>query len=121
MGRDHDVRVFVFYQNVLFAHGVKDFLASAPGAVIIGMEPASTAALELARALHPDVVILEEAGADAPVQALFNLPTVARVVTLSIEHNRAHLYAVQRVQVSEPSALAEIVCAADRPIELRAS
>ncbi len=113
MTGDHGVRVFIMYQSTIFALGVKEFLAGAPGIEIAGMEPESVTALEIARSLRPDVAIIEHTPGEASyLQALLDIPTVRRAASLSLTNDVAEVYEVQRIQVGEPSALIAAICPA---------
>ncbi|MFB3817805.1 MAG: hypothetical protein ACE147_09095 [Candidatus Methylomirabilales bacterium] len=110
MRADKPMRAFVIYRHPVFALGVRDFLGEAPGIHIVGMEPEAAGVLEAARAVEPDVVILEEPiGELAPVHAIREIRTAQRVVTMSLGHMVATVYRARRLRVTGPSAVATAV------------
>jgi chemotaxis response regulator CheB len=96
------VTVFILYRSPVFAFGVRACLIEDPGIQIVGMEPKSRRALEVARSLHPDVLVLEEPQSEfASLATLLDIPAARAVVTLSLGHNWISVYQARRLPLEE--------------------
>ena len=102
--------VFILYQSLVFAFGVRGLLIGELGIQVIGMEPASRGKLELARSLRPDVLVLEEPVEEfAPLATLLGIPATGGLVTLSLHHLAVKAYQVRQLPLDEAEGLAEAI------------
>jgi DNA-binding NarL/FixJ family response regulator len=103
--------VLVAYQNEVFARGVMGFLKDVPGIEVVRVTNDLSAAVETARSLHADVVILEGAADEREnkLQAFLGNPSTRRVVALSLDNLVATVYEVKDLPMPGPSALVSAI------------
>lgn len=90
-------RVFILYRTLMFAHGLKSLLSQAPGLTIVGLGPQEEGVWEDVLRLAPDTIILE-VGEDTPLWRLVDAEPEARVIAISLNHNRVRIYERLSVQ-----------------------
>lgn len=105
-------RAYICYRNSLFAQGLRNLLESRRAARIVGMQSNETLALRAVQALKPEVIIVEESakgGRLIRLGTLLNSAGAGRVVTLSLDHDRATVYQRSRVGAASPAALVRAI------------
>jgi DNA-binding NarL/FixJ family response regulator len=99
--------VLVAYQNEVFARGVMGFLKDVPGIKVASVTSDLAEAVEAARSLRADVVILEAQAQDhgARVHTFLRNPSTRRVVTISLDSLVATVYEARELPMAGASAL----------------
>jgi DNA-binding NarL/FixJ family response regulator len=105
-------RVYIVYQNALFAEGIRSLLQDQPAIKVVGAATDRAKALKEIKTLRPSVVLIEESQADPypPTSwALLHQKTAGRVVALDPGHNFATVYDRRSVHISAPADLVKAV------------
>ena len=92
--------MFILASQLLFAQGVQSLLSARPGIQVVGVATVGPETLAQVQAAAPDVVIVEamgEAQGRLVAQVLESIPG-AKVIGLSLEDNRIHIYYQQMKQ-----------------------
>jgi DNA-binding NarL/FixJ family response regulator len=102
------IRVLVVYRNEICLRGVQACVSETPSIRIVGTERESQNAVEAARRLGVNVVVVEESapGDTCGVLAtLLEIPNVRRVITLSLGDVSGRVYERHLFQLGEPGSL----------------
>ena len=93
-------RVFILASQPLFAQGVQSLLSGQPGIQVVGVATVGPDAFAQVQVATPDVVILEAQGNEQGhlVAQILDLIPTARVIGLTLEDNRIHIYYQQMKQ-----------------------
>lgn len=102
-------RTYIVYRNALFAQGVHSVLAHESSVEIVGMETDVTRAANAVRALHPEVILLEEPMESDVLWPFGEWARASRIVTFSLNHDYATVYSGRRRPATDPSALAKAI------------
>ena len=106
-------RIYIVYQDGLFAQGMRSLLECRDLAEIVGIESDTAKALVAMRALKPEVVIVEESSdTDRPsglVAAFVEEAVAPRIVSLSLSRDYATVYESTRVPTRSPDEFARAV------------
>jgi len=104
-------RVFILASQPLFAEGVQSLLSNQLDMEVVGVATAHPDAFAQVQATTPDVVIIEARGEEQShlvAQVLESIPG-AKVVGLSLEDNRIHIYYQQSKQSQRVEDLLETI------------
>jgi len=107
----NSIRVFIFASQRLFAQGVQSLISGRPGIEVVGVATMGPEAFAQAKAAAPDVVIIEATVAEQGRQVGHVLESIpaAKVVGLSLEDNRIHIYYQQMKQSRRVEDLLEAI------------
>jgi len=122
MGAPHTARVYIVSQTSLFAQGIRSLLGAEPSVEILGVESDPARAVESARSLRPDVIIVEDPAEQGQWERLgpfIRQATAGRILALNLNHEYVTVYDHQRVEARGPADLLEAIRGsrshADRP------
>ena len=107
-------RVFIVHHSPLFAQGLCALLTKVSSLEVLGIgadkQENPTAWDEVAR-LAPDVIIFEE-GDDIPLQRIVQASPQSRLVSLSLNDNRIHVYVRHDIEGQGLEGIVEAVARA---------
>ena len=122
MGVPPTSRVYIVSQTSLFAQGIRSLLGAEPSVEILGVESDPARAVESARSLQPDVIIVEDPAEQGQWERLgpfIRQATAGRILALNLNHEYVTVYDHQRVEARGPADLLEAIRGsrshADRP------
>jgi len=105
MGAPHTARVYIVSQTSLFAQGIRSLLGAEPSVEILGVESDPARAVESARSLRPDVIIVEDPAEQGQWERLgpfIRQATAGRILALNLNHEYVTVYDHQRVEARGP-------------------
>jgi hypothetical protein len=104
-------RVFILASQPLFAQGVQSLLSGQPGIQVVGVALVGPDTFAQVQAAAPDVVVIEAGGEEQGRLVAHVLDSIpgARVIGLSLEDNRIHIYYQQMKQGRRVEDLLEAV------------
>jgi len=103
------------YRNALFAQGVRSVLERESAVQIVGMEHDVAKATEAVRALHPEVILVEEPMESGVAWPFLEWANASRIVTFSLNHAYATVYSPNRTAAVEPIDLVKAIQGAGMP------
>jgi len=122
MDAPRTARVYIVSQTSLFAQGIRSLLGAEPSVEILGVESDPARAVESARSLRPDVIIVEDPAEQGQWERLgpfIRQATAGRIVALNLNHEYVTVYDHQRVEARGQADLLEAIRGsrnhADRP------
>jgi len=122
MDAPRTARVYIVSQTSLFAQGIRSLLGAEPSVEILGVESDPARAVESARSLRPDVIIVEDPAEQGQWERLgpfIRQATAGRILALNLNHEYVTVYDHQRVEARGPADLLEAIRGsrshADRP------
>jgi len=114
-------RVFILASQPLFAQGVQTLLSGQPGIQVVGVETVGPEMMARVQAAAPEVVIVEARGEEQGRLVALVLESIAgaRVIGLSPEDNRIHIYYQQMRQGRRVEDLLEAIAKPGEPLDWR--
>jgi DNA-binding NarL/FixJ family response regulator len=112
MGAPRTARVYIVSQTSLFAQGIRSLLGAEPSVEILGVESDPARAVESARSLRPDVIIVEDPAEQGQWERLgpfIRQATAGRILALNLNHEYVTVYDHQRVEARGPADLLEAI------------
>jgi len=108
-------RTYIVYRNALFAQGVRSVLERESAVQIVGMEHDVAKATKAVRALHPEVILLEEPMDSGVSWPFLEWAAASRIVTFSLDHAYATVYDPHRTAAGDPVDLVKAIQGAGKP------
>ena len=102
-------RVYIVYRHELFAQGLRSVLSRESAVQIVGMENHVARAVQAVQALHPDVLLIEEAAGCEITWPFLEAAVDSRIVTFSLHHVYATVYDHHRMAATEPAELVKAI------------
>ena len=102
-------RTYIVYCNALFAQGVRSVLERESAVQIVGMENDMAKASKAVRALHPDVILMEEPIDTGVSWPFLEWAAASRIVTFSLNHAYATVYDPHRTAAGDPADLVRAI------------
>jgi len=105
-------RVYILSRTSLFAQGIRSLLDDEPSIEILGVESDPARAIESARSLQPEVIIVEEPAEQGQWERLgsfIRLTTAGRIVALNLDHQSVTVYDRLRIAARGPADLVEAI------------
>jgi DNA-binding NarL/FixJ family response regulator len=112
MGAPHTSRVYIVSQTSLFAQGIRSLLGGEPSIEILGVENDPIKAIESARSLQPEVIIVEDPAEQGQWERLgpfIRLATGARIVALNLNLEDVTVYDHHHIAARGPADLVEAI------------
>jgi hypothetical protein len=108
-------RTYIVYRNALFAQGIRSVLEGESAVQIVGMEDDMAKAGEAVRALHPDVILMEEPMESGVSCPFLEWAAASRIVTFSLNHAYATVYDPRHIPAADTADLVRAIDGARRP------
>ena len=112
MGASPTSRVYIVSQTSLFAQGIRSLLGGEPSIEILGVESDPARAIESARSLQPEVIIVEDPAEQGQWERLgpfIRQATAGRIVALNLNHEYVTVYDHHRIAARGPADLVEAI------------
>lgn len=102
-------RTYIVYRNALFAQGVRSVLERESAVQIVGMEDDITKADKAVRALHPEVILMEEPMGSGVSCPFLEWAAASRIVTFSLNHAYATVYDPHHTPAADTADLVKAI------------
>jgi DNA-binding NarL/FixJ family response regulator len=112
MGTPHTSRVYIVSQTSLFAQGIRSLLGGEPSIEILGVENDPIKAIESARSLRPEVIIVEDPAEQGQWERLgpfIRLASGSRIVALNLNLEYVAVYDHHHIAARGPADLVEAI------------